>query len=70
MPLLLFAGHEAQNGVGDLLLVELRLAGLVEISGRLAKLLVREIIQRLVNGGGAAAKSKAVSLFKFHLTTH
>ena len=53
--LLLFAGHEAQNGVGDLLLVELGLAGLVEITGGGAKLLVAQIIERLVNGGGAAA---------------
>ena len=47
-------------GVGDLLLIELRLAGLVEISSRLAKLLVDEIVERLVNGGGAAAQTKAV----------
>ena len=31
--LLFFAGHEAENRVGDLLLVELGLAGLVEIAG-------------------------------------
>ena len=53
--LLLFAKHEAQNRMGDLLLIKLRLVGLVEISGGLAKLLVREIIKRLVNGGGAGA---------------
>jgi len=41
--------------MGDLLLVELRLAGLVEISGGLAKLLVGEIVERLVNGHGAGA---------------
>ena len=45
--LLFFDGHEAQHGVGDLLLVELRLAGLVEIAGRLAKLFVDEVINRL-----------------------
>ena len=58
--LLLLAGHEAQNGVRDLLLVELGLAGLVEITCRLAKLLVDEVIKRLVNGGRAAAQTKTV----------
>ena len=58
--LLFFDGHEAQHGVGDLLLVELCLAALVEISGGLAKLFVDEIINRLVNGGGAVAQTKAV----------
>ena len=36
--------------MGDLLLIELRLAGLVEVAGGRAKLLVGEIIQRLVHG--------------------
>ena len=58
--LLLFARHEAQNGVGDLLLIELRLAGLVEITGGGAKLFVGEIVERLVNGHAAAAESVAV----------
>lgn len=60
LALLLFAGHEAEDGMGDLLLVELGLAGLVEISGRLAKLLVGEIVKRLVHGGGAGAESVTV----------
>ncbi len=58
--LLLFDGHEAQHGVGDLLLIKLRLAGLVEVAGGLAKLLVDEIIKCLVNSRGAGAQTKAV----------
>ncbi len=58
--LLFFDGHEAQHGVGDLLLIKLWLAGLVEIAGGLAKLFVDEIIKRLVNSGGASAQTKAV----------
>ena len=58
--LLLFDGHEAEDGVGDLLLVELRLAGLVEVAGGLAKLLVGEIVERLVGGDVACAESVTV----------
>ena len=58
--LLLLARHEAEDGVGDLLLVELRLAGLVEVAGGLAKLLVGEIINGLVGGDVACAESETV----------
>ncbi len=54
------AGHEAEDGVGDLLLVELGLAGLVEVAGGLAKLLVGEIVEGLVDGDVAGAQSVAV----------
>ena len=58
--LLLFAGHEAEDGVGDLLLVELGLAALVEVAGGLAKLFVNQIVERLVNGNVTGAESVAV----------
>ena len=58
--LLLFAGHEAEDGVGDLLLVELRLAGLVKIAGGLAELFVDEVVERLVNGDVAGAETVTV----------
>jgi hypothetical protein len=58
--LLLLPAHVTQNGVRDLLLVELRLAGLVEISGGRAKLFVGEIVRHLVNGDVAGAKSVTV----------
>ena len=48
--LVLFDGHEAKDGVGDLLLVELGFAGAVEIAGGLAKFLVDEVIEGFING--------------------
>jgi len=58
--LLLLAGHVTQDGMGDLLLVELGLAGLVEVAGGLAELLVGEIVEGLVQGDVAGAESVAV----------
>ncbi len=58
--LLLFAGHEAEDGVGDLLLVELGLAALVEVAGGLAEFLVGEVVQGVVHNDIAGAEAVAV----------
>ena len=60
MALLLFDGHEAENGMGDLLLVELGLAGAVEIAGGLPKLLVGEVVKGVIDGNVAGAQSVTV----------
>ena len=58
--LLLFDGHEANNRVRDLLLVELRLAALVEIAGGCAKLFAGQVVEGLLNHDITGAQSVAV----------
>ena len=58
--LLFFDGHEAENGMGDLLLVELGLAGAVEIAGGLPKFLVGEVVEGFIDGNVAGAQSVTV----------
>jgi hypothetical protein len=57
---LLFDGHEAEDGVGELLLVELGLAGAIEVTGGLAEFLVGQVIEGLLNHDIAGAQSVAV----------
>ena len=58
--LLLLARHEAEDGMGDLLLVELGRAGLVVVAGRLAKLLVGQVVEGLVHGHVTGAEAETV----------
>ncbi|MEI6780561.1 MAG: hypothetical protein WCQ21_06515 [Verrucomicrobiota bacterium] len=52
--------HKAEDGMGDLLLVELGLAGVVEVAGGLAKLFVDEVVEGLINDNVAGPQSVAV----------
>ena len=58
--LVLLHVHKAEDGMGELLLVELGLAALVEIAGGCAKLFVDEVVEGLINDNVAGAQSVAV----------